>query len=149
MTVDAFSFLDPSMDFTVPDVTSRILGQQDLSAGPDLVLAYWQDPRAQTKWGPYTVTVFVNRRGLLAPWTVFRVDGIHVGTDQYGNAVLVSIRFWGQSTGVSTVVTRVAWFLVPFLHLGENLRNRVAGTTGTTTAPISGPALARPLTRIP
>jgi hypothetical protein len=137
-TTDAYTLLQPAMVFTVPDVTSRVLGQQLISAGPDQVLQYWQDPRALQYWGNPTVQVPLNRVGLLAPWVVIRVLGITLGTDQAGNAVKVSIRFWGQSSGVSTVVTRIGYYFVPFQHLATNFRNRIAGTTGVTTAPLTG-----------
>ena len=135
MTVDAFTLLDSTMKFTVPDVAQRVLGQQDINAGPSLALAYWQDPRAQAEWGNYTITVLANRSGFVFPWVVFRVDGINIGTDASGNTVTVSIRFWGQSSGVTTVVTRIGWFLVPFQHLGENFWNRFTGHTGQPSLP--------------
>ncbi len=150
--MDAYDFLNPTMSFTVPDVTSRVLGQQLVEAGPQVVLAYWQDPRALAQWGNPTVQVVFNRSGLLFPWLVIRVLNITIGTDQEGHAVKVSIRCWGQNPGVSTVVTRIGWYAVPFQHLATNFHNRITGQQGITTAPINGPQgqpLARPLVSLP
>jgi len=152
MSLDAYEFLNPTMSFTIPDVTSRVLGQQLIEAGPQVVLAYWQDPRALAQWGNPTVQVVLNRTGYIAPWLVVRVLNIVIGTDQEGKAVQVSIRFWGQNPGVSTVVTRIGWYAVPFQHLMENFTNRFTGQAGVTTAPITGPQgqpLARPLVSLP
>lgn len=129
---DAFTLLDPIMQFTLPDVAQRVLGQQDIAAGPTLVLAYWNDPSAHAEWGPYTITTFVNRTGPIAPYMVFRVNGVNLGTDANGNAVTVNIRFFGQSSGVTTVVTRAGWYFVPIQHLWTNFMNRLTGQTGTT-----------------
>ncbi|MBF6555561.1 MAG: hypothetical protein IVW52_05215 [Acidimicrobiales bacterium] len=152
MVVDAYDFLSKTMSFTIPDVTSRVLGQQLIEAGPEVVLQFWRDPRALAAWGNPTVDVPLNRSGLVAPWVVIRVLNIVVGTDQAGNAVLVSVRFWGQSPGVSTVVTRIGWYVVPIQHLVTNLKNRLSGKAGVTLAPVRGPtgaASTTPLTRLP
>lgn len=152
MSFDAYDFLNPTMSFTIPDVTSRVLGQQLVEAGPGVVLAYWQDPRALAQWGNPTIQVVFNRTGYLFPWLVVRVLNIVIGTDENGKAVKVSIRFWGQNPGVSTVVTRIGWYVVPFQHLATNFENRFKGQAGVTTAPIQGPGgqpLARPLVSLP
>ena len=149
MAIDAYAFLHPTMVFAIPDVASRVLGQQLIEAGPEVVLQYWQDPRALSAWGNPTVQVVVNRSGLLLPWVVLRVQNITIGTDQGGSAVKVSIRFWGQSSGVSTVVTRIGWYLIPFQHLAQNFQNRLSGKAGVTVAPVSGLSRSTPLTRLP
>ncbi len=150
-TIDAYEFLQPTLVFALPDVASRVLGQQLMEVGPSLVLAYWRDPRALAYWGNPTVEVPLNRTGFIAPWVVIRVLGITIGTDQSGNAVKIDVRFWGENSGVSTVVTRIAWYIVPFQHLVSNFRNRISGRAGVTTAPLTGAGGGKMplLTRLP
>lgn len=153
MAVDAFTFLDPTFKFVVQDVTSRLLGQQEIFVGVDLVKAYWADPQALAEWGNPTVTVPLDRSGkLLGPWVVVKVENIVVGTDVNGNKVTTGIYCYGQSSGVTTVVSRIQFWRLPIIHLRENLQNRLAGKSGVTLAPLRGPtgaANTTPLTRLP
>lgn len=135
--VDAYTLLDPVMPYYVDDVTNRVLGQVDIYANPRLLLAYWEDPRAQEEWGHPTVYTLINRGpSIVAPWVIFLVKDIAYGEDQNGNALLTSIWFWGQSTGITSVGSRYQWWRTQLMNLRQNFTNRIHGVEGTTSIPV-------------
>lgn len=140
---DPFLALDKTMQFVLPDVVARVLGQQDILIGPTWVLAYFKDARAQKEWGPYTITVVANRQTgrvlppaggvpAIAPWVIFRVNNLVVGKDPTGKNISSSIWFWGNATGPTTVVSTALWYVKPLYRLLQNLSNRVGGTAAST-----------------
>ena len=124
--------LDRYMKFIVPDANSRILGQQNIHFSILTVYDYWNSGRAQTTWGKYTILPILNRQGrLFAPWILFRVDNIDMG-----QGFPISLYFWGQTTGVNTVVTRYEFWKLYFVSgLSTNLKNRLSSSTSPNFVP--------------
>jgi hypothetical protein len=129
----SFALLDKYMQFIIPDANSRILGQQNIHFNILDVLAYWQDPSAQSEWGGPTVTTLFDRSGrLIAPFYAFLVNGIQMGTN-----FPLSLYFWGETTGINTVVTRRQFWKLYFISsIRENIDNRLHGRTGESFVPI-------------
>ncbi|MEM3873405.1 MAG: hypothetical protein QXE05_12670 [Nitrososphaeria archaeon] len=100
MTNNYFDMYDQYMQFLVPDCTSRILGQQSISAPVTDVLAYWQQAVALNKWGTPQIVIVYQAPRFLA----FRVNNILIG------GYKTSLWFWGLVHGRNTVATKVGFW---------------------------------------
>jgi len=95
-----FDMYNQYMEFLVPDVTSRVLGQQDIQANVYDIYNYWQEAIQLGAWGKPSITdVYKTNRVL-----IFRVDNIKIG------GITVSLWVWGLAHGVNTVVTKVGFW---------------------------------------
>lgn len=120
------------MPFVIQDAYFRILGQQNIHFSILTVLDYWLDDRTKQMFGNYTITTVFDRDGKkVAPWLALRIDGIELGSNYS-----VSMYFWGQTTGINTVVSRYRfWKLFIASGVRTNLTNRINGTTSTAFIP--------------
>jgi len=130
----AYDELDNYMHFVIFHVIDRTAGIALLHFNVLTTRAYWEDPRARSAWGNYTVKILVDRTGRpVAPYYGYRVDGVHLGEGWD-----VSIQFVGQTPGINTLVARYQfWKLYVVSAVRINLRNRLAGVTGQAFVPIA------------
>lgn len=127
-TDQAFALLNNEIQFIIPDTYNRILGQENIHWPIDTVVAYWQSSGARTQWGNYAVKTIIDRTGkigspLLFPWKAILVSGISLGS-----GFTVSLYFWGEITGINTVVTRYRfWEMFLVRGIIMNVQTRVIG----------------------
>lgn len=128
-----YGVLSNTMPFVVQDVYFRILGQQNIHFSILTVLDYWLDQQTRSTFGNYTIDTKLDRYGkVIAPWLAFRVDDIVLGEN-----FTASLWFWGETTGINTVVSRYRfWKLFVAGGLKANIENRIHGTTSQQFTPL-------------
>jgi hypothetical protein len=100
MTNTYYDKYNQFLRFLIPDVTSRILGQQAINGPVQEILGYWQEAVAMHEWGTPQIVIVYQAPRFLA----FRVNNIKIG------GYTTSTWFWGLINGRNTVATKVGFW---------------------------------------